>query len=146
MLTLLLALALAACGDDDNGGGGGPSKEDFIQAADKLCRETDEKGTALAEEAFADPAKPTPAEAQQFVRDAIPVQRDLLAELRELDRPEGDEAEIERWLDAADDGTDEVERMGENRDDSLTLLRSNVNPLAEANALASEYGLDDCSN
>lgn len=142
MLTLLLASSLGACG----GGDDGTSKDDFIEQADKLCAETNEEGTKLAQESFEDPTAPTPQEAQNFVQKAVPIQRELLAELRALERPAGDEDEIEAWLDATDEGTDKIEEMGQSAEDSLTLLRSNVNPLSEANDLAADYGLSDCAS
>jgi hypothetical protein len=147
VLTLLVVPLLAGCGDDDSGGGGDtPTKEEFIEQADKLCEETDEEGTALVEQSFADPTQPTASEAQAFIEAAVPIQRDLLQELRELDRPEGDEDEIERWLDAADEGTNTVEEAGETPESSLELLQNAEEPLTEANDLAAEYGLNVCSD
>jgi hypothetical protein len=122
------------------------SKDEFVERADAICAEANDLGTELAMESVEDPSSPTPAEAQAFVRRALELQRELLAKLRDLEPPEGDEESIERWLDAVGEGTARIETASESRRAALTLLESDANPFEEAERLSAGYGLKDCAS
>jgi hypothetical protein len=141
LLLLPSALTLGACG----GGDGKPTRDEFVAKADKLCAATNEQGTQLARESFADPRKPTAEEAQAFVRRAVPLQRRLLRDVGDLERPDGDDARIDRLLASAGKGTDAIERAGATPKSALALLNSPEDPLAESQKLAKDYGLEDCA-
>jgi hypothetical protein len=141
LLLLTSALALGACGGDDK-----PSKDAFVKEADKLCVKTNEEGTKLAQESFDDPNKPTGEEAQAFIVKAVPLQRKLLEDIGDLERPAGDDDEIQALLDAAEEGTKKIEDAGKSPGSALALLESDDDPLAKADELAGDYGLKECAD
>lgn len=141
LLMLGSALTLSACGGD----GDKPSKDEFVEKADALCVKTNDEGTKLAEESFDDIAKPTGEEAQAFIEKAVPLQRELLDDIGDLERPDGDDDEIEELLDATEEGTKTIEEAGGSPETALALLESGKDPLAKADELAKDYGLEKCA-
>lgn len=77
-LALAVLLTIAACGGDDSGEQ--LTKEEFIAAADEICREADEKNDALAEPETLD-------DATSFLQDGLVIQEEQLAELEALTHP-----------------------------------------------------------
>src|SRR3712207_254916 len=101
------ALAASGCGDDDNddggsGGGGGEAltKAEFLEQGNKVCAE----GNRELDAAFADLGPGTgPEEIEAFATETlVPNIEEQIAGLRELTPPEGDEAEVEAILAAAE--------------------------------------------
>jgi hypothetical protein len=132
-LSACAAVALTGCGGD---GDSGPTKAEFIEQADKICQEGDDKIAAAAED-FADPANPTEAEVMTAVEDVVvPSLRGQVEELRELDPPEADSEEIEAMLDALEKATEAAEADPEAVLDEGTF--------ADANERAQEYGFESC--
>jgi hypothetical protein len=141
--TLVIALALSACGGDD-----GTSKDDFIEEADAICRDGEEKAQELGREAFADPQNPTREEVLALLQDALPIQRDIIAQIRDLEKPEGDEDEIDAFLTEAEQATDQAAEI---RDPQAAVAffqatETPNDPFAEADRLAQEYGLEVCGD
>ena len=97
-------------------------------------------------ESVQDPTAPKPREAQRFVRRALDLQRELLAKLRELEPPEGEEEAVDRWLDAIDEGTARIEAASASPREALALLESEANPFEKAEQLSADYGLEDCAS
>ena len=148
MLVLVLsgaALALGACGDDDDGGG--TTKAEFIEKADAVCADAEEKTEEIVRASAEDPANPTPPEVLAIVKELIPVQRDTLEQIRELEKPEGDDDEINEFLDKADAATDEVEQIDDPEQAVAAIETSGTpaNPYYEASQAAEEYGLKKCA-
>ncbi|HEX8744934.1 MAG TPA: hypothetical protein VF712_17550 [Thermoleophilaceae bacterium] len=140
---LAAALALAACGGDDDKG---PSKDEFVQKADAICAKSDREGEAIAKRSFENPKKPTPEEAQAAIREAVPMQKEALAELKALEEPEGDEQTLDEYYAAIEKGITTFETAAEDPQLSLELLAAGDAPFAEANELAKEYGMKDCAD
>ena len=147
-LLLLLSgvvLALAACGGGDDDGGA--TKSEFIEKADAICAESEEKSEQLVRESVADPANPKGSEVLEYIRAAIPIQRDTIEQIRDLEVPEGDEDRIDEFLDKAERATDEAEKV-EDPQKALALIEASdtpADPFYEANKVAEDYGLEECS-
>ena len=146
LLATAAALAFAACGDDDDEGGG-TTKAGFIEKADAVCAEAEAKTEDIVRAKAENPAKPTPPEVLAVVKELIPVQRDTLAQIRDLEKPEGDEDQINEFLDKADAATDEVEQIDDPQQAVAAVEASGTraDPFYEANQVAEEYGLQKCA-
>ena len=86
---VLLSLGLVACGDDDDGGGGGdaPSKQEFANQADRICRETEKEFESIGQSAE------SPDEVADAIDKVIDESRSAADELVDLERPEGADGE-----------------------------------------------------
>jgi hypothetical protein len=86
----LLAFGLAACGGDD-----APSREDFAERADEICRDAERALENVGENAE------SPEEIAEAVDRVIEESRDAVDELADLERPEGDAGETaDEFVDA----------------------------------------------
>jgi hypothetical protein len=137
-LIVAIPLALAACGDDDKG----PSKSEFIEKADTICAKSDKDTNAIFEEGFEDPQKPKPEEAQAAIKKTLPILKENLDELKDLERPKDDDEEIETIFASVETGVESLEKASASPDASLAALLSE--PFAQADKLAKDYGMKDC--
>jgi hypothetical protein len=140
-----IALAFAACGGDDEDSG--PSKSEFIKQADSICADAEKQAEDIARQGFSDPENPKPQEVLDIIQDVIPVQRETLEKIRNLDKPEGDEDQIDEFLNEAEKATDEVAEISDPRE-AVTALQAEGtpdDPFYDANRAAEEYGLQTCA-
>jgi hypothetical protein len=87
ILTIVASLALAACGSSDDK----PTKAEYIEKADAVCKKYDDAIQAEGEKALAGNKNPTQAEIQQLQKQIVVPQLEKDSdELQALDRPEGD--------------------------------------------------------
>src|SRR5215207_1712935 len=135
VLALGAPLALAACGGDDDADN--PTKAEYIAQADAICKKGDDQIDAEAQKQFGNQA-PTEAQVNTFLREVslpnIEQQRD---DLKALDKPEGDE--------------DELDALYESLDKSIETAKNTDGPLdqatfAETNKKAQAYGLKECGS
>lgn len=105
---VLIASSGSACGGDDDG----LSKSEYLRRGNAIC-------------AKINPTVPD-----------LPNIKNQLAQLRDLPAPEGDEEDVERIFDAAD----EALRRAEEDPQSL----AEGNPFERSIALAKDYGLTNC--
>ena len=138
-LIVAVPLVFAACGGDDDEG---PSKAEFIEKADTICAKSDKDTDAIFVEAVEDPEKPKPEEAQAAIKEALPVLKENIEELKELETPKDDEEEIETIFASMDTGVETLEKASASPDSSLAVLASE--PFAQADKLAADYGMKDC--
>jgi hypothetical protein len=151
-LILLLtgvALALGACGDDDDDGGGdgGTTKAEFIEKADAICAAGEERSEQIARDGLQNPQNPTGEEILAILEELVPLQRDVIDDVRALETPEGDEDEINDFLDKAEQATDETEQI-DDPSQALAMVQAAdtpADPFHEANQAAADYGLKDCA-
>jgi hypothetical protein len=127
-----------ACGGDDDDAA--VTKADFIEQADAICADFNERGEALGEDLSEDASLEELA--ALFLEEGIPLLREQIDDLRELDLPEADAEQLEQLWDDLDAGTDELEQQLE--DDPQEALSSNFDPFSEANEFATEYGMEEC--
>lgn len=135
IVAALALVALSACSQ-------GPTKEEFIEQADRICREADAKTTDLE--------PPTsPDDLAGFVTKAQEITEELLQDLRELEPPEGDEDVIEDMtnrIEAAMELLPEIQAAAEERQvEEIDRLATELQEeAAEANRIAQDYGLEEC--
>jgi hypothetical protein len=139
LMTVLVPLTLVACGGDDDKG---PSKADYIEKADAICKRSDTETNAIFEAAFEDPQDPQPDEAQAALEEALPVVKKDLQELKDLEAPEDDKTETDAIWTAIDAGIKTLEEASADPDAALASLLSE--PFAPGEKLAGEYGMKDC--
>ncbi|HEX2294204.1 MAG TPA: hypothetical protein VHN37_02725 [Actinomycetota bacterium] len=129
------ATLAAACSD-------GASKQEFIAAADEACREADERiaeiGSLQVEEQLLD-----------YVADAEEISAELITDLRALDAPEADQAEVDEMIDGLERATNLLEPLAEaslDRDsDRLEELQQEVEQVTDdVTELAESYGFEVC--
>lgn len=149
-LTIVLAVlgsmaVLAGCGSDDGGGqasaqGEAPTRREYIAAADAICVEATERIEAGYADFIGDRGgRPSQAQLREAVETVlVPGLRERLAELRALEQPQGDAAELEDFFAASEEGIESVEA------DPETMLGGSEYPFAEAARLAKLYGLVEC--
>ena len=141
-------LIAAGCGGDDDNSDSTDngattavetlSKSAFIQEADQICKEgndqIDQAGKSLG-------GNPSDAEIQSFIDETVaPNVENQLDQIRALGIPEGDEAQVNAILDAAQEAVDKI------KSDPSVITDNGPDPFAEANKLAKEYGLSTCGN
>jgi hypothetical protein len=129
------ATTLAACS-------GGPSKEDFIAAADDVCREADERVAEIGRLRSED-------DIAEYVEQTKEVSVDLVSSLRELEAPEADQARFEDMIDGIERATDLLGPMAqaviERREDGFDELQQELGQIAEdVNDFAESYGFEVC--
>lgn len=140
--TLAVGLIAAGCGGGDDESGIATSaftKAEWIAQADEICSVGDRKLERDAEQVFAGHRPPTKGALAEFGRKAVvPGVQDQVDRIRALGAPEGDEEQVEAILTAAEEALEEV------RANPASL--EGGGPFAEVNALAAEYGLDECAD
>ncbi len=167
---LALAGCGGGSGSDDSGGGGGnsggadssdsqeiaetppPTKSTFIKQADAICskgkREVEsELGSYLEKEGIKEigesgesPSETKAHEVEVIETIGIPALDRQLDELKALAAPSGDEAKVNAYLSAVEDG---IERGAE---EPQTLFRSADKIFAESDKLAGDVGFKVCGN
>jgi hypothetical protein len=146
---LILLAALVGCGGDENKTTPaavlqGLGRADFVDRADQICVQGRKRLILTGNRAFGDLAsdqKPSNAEVTAFAnRQAIPILTQQYQRLRQLQPPARDREGIERILDLADQGIEQL------RSDPTILNRgSGVPPaLQRARQQAFVYGLGAC--
>jgi hypothetical protein len=141
IVVLGLALIGAGCGGDD-----APSKSDYLADANEICKSSEEELDKAGDEYFQgldipQGGEPSQEQITQFVEEeAVPALESLIADLRDLTPPEGDEDTVEAIYDAADEGIAEVRE-----DPSAFTGDEQPASFQEADRLARDYGLDQCA-
>ena len=140
-LALLAAAGLvvgsSACGDS-----GGVSKGEYLAQAKAVCRKGNETLTEASNAVFAKVPpgqKLSDPEIERFVRQTvIPTIRDQVTQLRALPPPKGKKGEVEKIYRALEQGLDELEKNPKR-------LVDGSNAFAEADRLATKYGINVCA-
>ena len=142
MLLLAGVFALAGCGGEDR-----LSKEEFVQKADATCKKYEKRLEPLERQLT---QAQSIEEAGKIVDRAIPVVREGVAELRELEPPEDLEGKVDRWLDLNEENTKTLEQL---RDAAKQGDEKRIAELARqadetekrGDRIAAEIGLEDCA-
>lgn len=141
-LFLALALAVTGCGGGDDGKStdtptaAAITQAEFITQADAICKAgnatIDAAATAVGD-------NPSAADIELFVTSAvIPGVQAQHDSIDALGAPEGDEDQIAALLAALQTGIDNLTA------DPGAITTAEGSPFAEANQLASDYGLQEC--
>lgn len=138
-LLAVVAIVATGCGGDD-GGGSSVTKEEFIDDADAICKKFDDELTDIGR--GIDESTTVDQFVDIYVGEAIPLFRDQVHELRDLDVPEEDAAKLDELWDELDSVTDEFEQAL--KDDPQRALSAAENPYADAQEIAAQYGFREC--
>lgn len=147
---LAVALILVGCGgggsDATSGGGDSTaslSKAEFIKEADAICS----KGGEQAQSEFAafgkknkipEGKEPTTAQWEEIgTQILVPALRQQVDEIRQLELPAGDEAQIEAFLEGVDGAVEEVEEKPE-------IAKEPSKTLTDAHQTINGYGFKVC--
>jgi hypothetical protein len=139
-VALLVVLGLPGCGDD-----GGESKESFVDQADVVCSEAEQEISQ-----FPPPQDPTdPLQLAGFLERAVPVAQKQNEELKKLERPAEQRAQINELIAALDAEVNAAERMlaaakREDRQAIQQLLTESGLASSEAKRLAGDLELAVC--
>ena len=135
VLALCASLGFAACGGGDDEDK--PTKAEYITQADAICKKGDEEILAEARKQFGT-QDPTEEQVNSFTREVtipnIEKQRD---QLKELEKPEGDEEELDALWASLDKSIETVN----NTDGPI-----DQNAFAETNQKAQAYGMKECGS
>jgi multidrug resistance efflux pump len=139
-VALLVVLAFPGCGGDD-----GDGKDSFVDQADVVCSEAEAEISRVPP-----PQDPTdPLQLAGFLERAVPVAQKQNAELKELERPDEQRAQINELIAALDAEVDAAERMlaaakREDRQAIQQLLTESGLASAQAKRAAAELDLAVC--
>ena len=101
-VALVVVLGLPGCG-----GGDEESEASFVEQADVVCSEAEQEISRVPQ-----PQDPTdPLQLANFLERAVPVAKEQNAELKELERPAEQKAQIDELIAALDAEVDAAERM-----------------------------------
>ena len=122
--------------------GGELTKEEFIEQADEICAEADEKTQDLEQPQSA-------AELGDFVEQARSITIELLDDIRALEPPAEDQEQIDTMLSKIEEAIDFLPQIEEaaRQQDTAEIGRLGQElqaTAAEANQIAQEYGLQQC--
>jgi hypothetical protein len=104
VLLALMAFAVGSCDADDDASSQAPSREEFADRANEICRDAKRSLDDVAEGADG------PEDIVQAIDEVIAESRETVSELSDLERPEGDAGErAERFVDVT---RTEIEEAG----------------------------------
>jgi hypothetical protein len=132
----LVATLAGACSS------GGSSKEDFIEAADAVCREADE--------AIREVGAPRVVEGiDEYVDEATRIGEELLDDLGDLEIPEGDAGAVQPMIDGIEEALGLLEPLADaivDRDEkAIADLQQEAEQVTEKISEAAEsYGFETC--
>ena len=131
-----LAMSTAACGEE------GITKSEYLAKAKAVCQKGNQALTDASNATFAKVPpgqKLSDPEIEAFVRQTvIPTIRDQVKQLRALPPPKGKKGQVEEIYRALEKGLDELEK-------SPKKLIDGSNVFAEADSLATKYGISVCA-
>jgi hypothetical protein len=150
ILLTLLAFVAASCGGDDDGDDA-PSRQEFAERADEICRQTVRSLEDVAEGAE------TPQDIVDAIDRVIERSRDTIDQLSDLERPEGEAGETaqefveatrsdleEKGIPALEDLRDAVENRDQQALQEAAASLQNLDS-GESDRAARELGADACA-
>jgi hypothetical protein len=145
VLALVAGSIGAGCGGGDDDGttttAAALSKEEFLKQGNKICAAGEKQITTEGDKTFGN-QRPSQSELESFAtKTAIPTLQFEIAGIEALPPPSGDEDQVNAIVSAAQEGLDELKA-----DPSLITAEGQDNPFAEANKLATQYGLTACAS
>jgi hypothetical protein len=134
--SLASGLLAASCG----GGDDAPTKAEFIEQADAICKKAHRNFEKEFQQAFGG-ERPSNADLKNFAKsDLVPGTEGQIAEISALEPPSGDQAQVDAIIEAVQAGVDKIKA-----DPGILLPSVPEDPLAEGHRLAKEYGMKECA-
>lgn len=151
VITILAAGVASGCGGSGDGRDGGdgdaaaPTKAQFIARADAICAATETRIKASAAKLRKDSEQsgtlPKQRVAKFFKESSLPAYERMLAQLRDLTPPKGDEKDVNGFVGALAAAIDAV-KANPIRYASRTV----PDPFTDANQRALAYGMKECGS
>jgi hypothetical protein len=138
---LAVGLVAAGCGssNDNSTSTSSLTKAEWIAKADAICQAGNQEINAAAHQQFPNNQKPSQADQQSFATGSvIPSVQKQLDQIKALGAPSGDETQVNAILDAVSADLDKV------KSDPSLVTSNSGDPFADANKLATAYGLKVC--
>ncbi len=161
LLTLACAACLVACGGDDeepapagSGGGaaeesssGGGGSEDWAEQVNAICRRNETETQKIAAEAQEEIDATDARLSAEIIERTVPLQKDLLGELGDVQPPEAIAEDYDEFLARIDDGVDLLPQLAESlrsgkEDPELAAKFEEI--AQDTRPFAAEHGLDAC--
>jgi hypothetical protein len=131
------AVLLLAAGCGASGGDQTPTKADYVQKANKICRD----GTRDLVKAGQDIDINDPKKFEKAVTDVyVPAVRKQISRIRDLGYPPGDKAELDAVYTKTEKALDQIEK------DPERYRTATTNPFANENKFLKSYGLTACGS
>lgn len=141
LAALVAVLVIAGCGGGGDEATASLPRAQFLKQGNAICKRGEEERSKVLEKAFQQykpGQKPTKSQKEDLIFTAlVPQYKKMIAGLRELGAPAGDEKQVEAIIDAMEATNKHVEG------DPLEAFRT-VKPFAKPNKLNEEYGLTSC--
>jgi hypothetical protein len=114
------------------------SATEWVSQADAICKAGDKELDTQAEALFSG-GEPSPAELEEYVGDVlVPAVQDEIDQVAALTPPEEDAADVEAFLDSAQEELDALEA------DPASIQAGD--PFSETEPLAKDLGLQECAS
>jgi hypothetical protein len=147
LAALLVTAGLAACSETN--ATAAVSKDEYLAAANTICVELNQERERVVAESFsALDRPPTVAELQAFAGTFAPIFRSKLDAMREIEAPAGDERTVDAIYDAGERVAAGIEQLATDPTLATRMIETDedVPGAADADRLASEYGLTKCAD
>jgi hypothetical protein len=143
LVVIGMAVALTACGSSSSDSSTALTKAEFLKQGNAICRRGNKEIGEAAEKEFPHSGgKPNEAKLEQFANQRIiPNIESQVQGISDLPAPEGDAAQVEAIVEAAEAS---IEKAKE--DPSLMIDEGGEDPFAKPDELATEYGLTACAS
>jgi hypothetical protein len=143
-----ISMIAAGCGSSDDSTDSTSSssltKAEFLKQGNAICakgeKELNEEFEKFAEEEnLSENKQPTKAQLTKATEEVfLPIIKEQVEGIRELGAPSGEEEQVDEVVTAAEEALEEGE------EDPASLVNEKEDPFAEANKLATDYGLVKC--
>jgi hypothetical protein len=143
LTTALLTLGLATAAFAGVAAAGELSKSDYKREINDLCVSANEDLDGVFEEVFADleeDEEPSPEQQQAAADGALPIFRQVLDDIEDLDGPKALEKKVGKLVDGYRDVADEIEE-----DPAVVFSADAEDPFAKLDKQARKLGLKKCA-
>ncbi|MBA2327417.1 MAG: hypothetical protein H0V95_12355 [Actinobacteria bacterium] len=140
--TALLTLGLATAAFAGVAAAGELSKKEYKAEINDVCVSANEDLGVVFEEVFADleeDEEPSPEQQQAAADDALPIFRQMLDDIEDLDGPKALKKKVDKLVDGYRDVADEIED-----DPEIVFSADAEDPFVKLDKQAAKLGLDDC--
>lgn len=140
--TAVLTLGLATVAFAGVAAAGELSKKEYKAEINEVCATANEELGAVLEEVFAEGGEDeelTPEQQQAAADAALPIFRQMLDDIEDVDGPKSLEKRVDKLVDGYRDVADEIEE-----DPAVVFGAESENPFAKPDKRAEKLGLEEC--
>ncbi len=143
---LLVGLIAGACGGEDAPKRSGPrlSKEQLLAEGNAVCTTLNAEVKAIIDRLVTRDEAPTAKQAQEALRDLVPLYKKAADQLRVLNPPKADEKTVDQFLVLYDIAVEKLEEASKEAARAEIFFNSDDDPFRSALEAADRYDLDRC--